>query len=222
MTDHPAPAGNLFDKPARPHPGIRVLVTGQVGLDKARFLDRVVAIARANGHEVAVFNVGERMYAEAPDIVPGRILDLPRQRLTALRRSVFKDILTEARTGKNLIVNTHATFRWKHGLFHAYDHNQITQLAPNLYVTLVDNVDAVHERLDRDHEVRHSLKDILVWREEEIVVTEAMAEAVSVRPAAHRNFLASSIVTVNGPWRICFEFRRGDAYDVEIVNYHKG
>ena len=29
-------------------------------------------------------------------------------------------------------------------------------------------------------------------------------------------------MTVNGLWRICFEFRRGDAYDVEIVDYHKG
>jgi toxin HigB-1 len=29
-------------------------------------------------------------------------------------------------------------------------------------------------------------------------------------------------VSVNGPWRICFVFRDGDAYDVEIVDYHKG
>jgi toxin HigB-1 len=29
-------------------------------------------------------------------------------------------------------------------------------------------------------------------------------------------------MTVNERWRICFEFRRGDAYDVEIVDYHKG
>jgi proteic killer suppression protein len=29
-------------------------------------------------------------------------------------------------------------------------------------------------------------------------------------------------MTVNGPWRICFEFRKGDAYGVEIVNYHRG
>ena len=27
---------------------------------------------------------------------------------------------------------------------------------------------------------------------------------------------------VNGPWRICFEFKDGDAYDVEIIDYHKG
>jgi proteic killer suppression protein len=29
-------------------------------------------------------------------------------------------------------------------------------------------------------------------------------------------------MTVNGPWRVCFEYRKGDAYEVEIVDYHKG
>jgi toxin HigB-1 len=29
-------------------------------------------------------------------------------------------------------------------------------------------------------------------------------------------------MTVNGPWRLCFEFRNGDAHEVEIVDYHKG
>lgn len=29
-------------------------------------------------------------------------------------------------------------------------------------------------------------------------------------------------MTVNGRWRICFEFTRGDAWNVEIVDYHKG
>jgi len=29
-------------------------------------------------------------------------------------------------------------------------------------------------------------------------------------------------MTVNGPWRICFRFKDGNAYDVEIVDYHKG
>ena len=29
-------------------------------------------------------------------------------------------------------------------------------------------------------------------------------------------------MTINGPWRICFEFRKGDAYNVEITDYHRG
>ena len=27
-------------------------------------------------------------------------------------------------------------------------------------------------------------------------------------------------MTVNGPWRLCFRFADGDAWDVEIVDYH--
>jgi len=27
-------------------------------------------------------------------------------------------------------------------------------------------------------------------------------------------------ITVNGPWRICFRFKDGHAYDVEIIDYH--
>ena len=27
-------------------------------------------------------------------------------------------------------------------------------------------------------------------------------------------------ITINGPWRICFRFEGGDAWDVEIVDYH--
>jgi proteic killer suppression protein len=29
-------------------------------------------------------------------------------------------------------------------------------------------------------------------------------------------------MTVNARWRICFEFRQGDAYEIEITDYHKG
>jgi toxin HigB-1 len=29
-------------------------------------------------------------------------------------------------------------------------------------------------------------------------------------------------MTVNGPWRVCFAFSKCDAYEVEIVDYHKG
>jgi toxin HigB-1 len=31
-----------------------------------------------------------------------------------------------------------------------------------------------------------------------------------------------SAMTVNERWRICFEFRKDDAYEVEIVDYHRG
>jgi len=29
-------------------------------------------------------------------------------------------------------------------------------------------------------------------------------------------------ISINGPWRICFEWRDGNAYNVEITDYHRG
>ena len=49
---------------------MRVVVTGQVGLDKKPFLHRVAEILRAGGREIAVHNLGEMMSAEAPDVAP--------------------------------------------------------------------------------------------------------------------------------------------------------
>jgi adenylate kinase len=168
--------GPLFRPPR--HANRRVVVTGQVGVDKKPFLEKLAALAEARGHRCRLFHIGEMMYAEAPDVRPGKILDLPLARLNALRRSVMKDVLARVDGPETVIVNTHAAFRWKHGLFPAFDHDQMAALDADIYITLVDNVDAIHERLTREHDLRHTLKDILVWREEEILATEILANAI--------------------------------------------
>jgi len=210
MSGNPGHTGRLFSD--RHHTGVRVVVTGQVGVDKKPFLERVAEMARAHDRDVTLCHVGDMMYGEAPDVVPGRILDLPRQRLDSLRRSAFKDILAISERATNLIVNTHATFRWRHGLFLAYDYDQMARLDADLYVVLVDNVDAVHERLTRDHDLRHTLKDILVWREEEIVVTESMAAAI--RGYGHCYIVARGVErdTAEMLYRLMFEPHRKRVY----------
>jgi adenylate kinase len=155
---------------------MRVVVTGQVGLDKGAYLEQVAQLCRGEGCAVDVFHIGRMMYAEAPDVAQGKILDLPLSRLNNLRRSVFKDVLSKCSPTRSAIINTHATFRWRHGLFPAFDYDQIEALNADLYVTLVDNVDRVHWRLVRDGHTDHSLKDLMVWREEEILATEVLAQ----------------------------------------------
>jgi hypothetical protein len=150
-----------------------------VGLNKKSYLEEVCRIARQDGQEIALCNVGDMMYAEAPDVPPGKILDISLKRLHSLRRSVFKDIVIEARRAPNLIVNTHATFRWRHGLFPAVDFDQMRQLNADMYVCLIDGVAAMHLRLLQDHAVEHSLKDLIVWREEEIISTEMLGKGIN-------------------------------------------
>lgn len=157
---------------------MRIVVTGQVGLDKKPFLQRVCELAGPEGFAPVVANVGQMMYAEAPDVAAGRILDLPLGRLNGLRRSVFKDILALCQNNRDVIVNTHATFRWRHGLFYAFDYDQMKLLNADLYIVLVDNVDRVHYRLRRDGHHDHTLKDLMVWREEEMLATELLSQIV--------------------------------------------
>ncbi|MCC7145618.1 MAG: AAA family ATPase [Phycisphaeraceae bacterium] len=157
---------------------MRAIVTGQVGMDKRPYLQRVVQLASERGESVALYNVGQMMYAEAPDLSPGRILDLPLSRLSSLRRSAFKDIITESAKYKHILVNTHATFRWRHGLFSAFDFDQARALAPDMLICLVDNIEVVHRRLHGEHTLDVSLKDLMVWREEEIMATELLAQAL--------------------------------------------
>lgn len=189
----------------RERTGRRVVITGQVGVDKKPFVQRVVDLARESGEEVELYNVGDMMYADAPDVRPGRILDLPLARLNSLRRAAFKEILLDAGNHDNVIVNTHASFRWKHGLFPAFDHDNMKALDADLYITLVDNVDAVHERLLREHDLPHTLKDILVWREEEILATEVMAD--SIRGPGHFYVVARGIEdhTLRSLYRLIFK-----------------
>ena len=160
---------------------MRAVVTGQIGVDKSPYLKAVCEQAGQRGGKIDLFNVGSMMYKEALDVRPGRILDLPISRLASLRRAAFKDIISSSSPvseHENVIVNTHATFRWHHGLFSAFDFDQMSLLKPDMFICLVDNVETVHQRLHEEHDIDATLKDCMVWREEEILATELLANAM--------------------------------------------
>jgi len=188
------------------------VVTGMVGIDKKRYLERVCDLARSAGKTVTLCNVGDMMYAEAPDIAPGHILDMPLARLRGLRRSVFKDIIARRKDCENLIINTHATFRWRHGLFVAFDFDQMRQLDADMYICLIDSADALHIRLSSEHPIQHSLKDLLVWREEEILATEMMQQGVNADSLYYCLSRGTGEGTFEACYRLIFERRRKKAY----------
>ncbi|MBL9121054.1 MAG: AAA family ATPase [Phycisphaerae bacterium] len=163
---------------------MRAVVTGQIGVDKKPYLKAVADLGGTRGTNVELFHLGDLMYREAPDVRPGRILDLPLSRLTNLRRAAFKDVVNAtmpAKDHKHVVVNTHATFRWRHGLFPAFDFDLMRRLEPDMFICLVDNVEVVHHRLHQEHDIDATLKDCMVWREEEILATELLADALGCR-----------------------------------------
>jgi len=191
---------------------MKIVVTGMVGVDKKSYLQRVCQFAAKKGKEVVLCNVGDMMYAEAPDIPPGKILDIPMKRLNSLRRSVFKDIISKAKKAPNLIVNTHATFRWRHGLFPAVDFDQMRQLDADMYICLIDGVIALHSRLTDEHSVEHSLKDLIVWREEEIIGTEMLFKGVDESAKFYCFARGCEEQTTEAFYGLVFEQSRKKAY----------
>lgn len=189
-----------------------IVVAGMVGLDKKKYLEEVCAYAKTQGKDILLCSVGDMMYAESRDVPAGRILDISRQRLHSLRRSVFKDIIARARDHEHVIVNTHATFRWRHGLFPAFDFFQIRDLKPDLFVCIIDSAERLHVRLKKDHHGQHTLKDLLVWREEEILGTQMMQQGS--RPESPFYCLALGLKknTVETFYRLAFEPKRSKVY----------
>ncbi|HNS21059.1 MAG TPA: AAA family ATPase [Sedimentisphaerales bacterium] len=181
-----------------------IVVTGMVGLNKKSYLEAVCRFAGRNGQQVELRSVGDMMYAEAPDVPPGKILDISLKRLDSLRRSVFKDIIAVATEVPNLIVNTHATFRWRHGLFPAVDFDQMRQLNADMYICLIDGVVAMHLRLLEQHAVEHSLKDLIVWREEEIISTEMLCKGINDQVPFYCLSLGATEPTVDTFYRLAF------------------
>ncbi len=189
-----------------------IVVTGMVGLEKKSYLEKVCQMAGQHGENVLLCNVGDQMYAEAPDIAEGKILDIPMKRLSSLRRSVFKDIIAKAKEADNLIVNTHATFRWRHGLFPAVDFDQMRQLNADFYINMIDGIAALNSRLASEHSIEHTLKDLIVWREEEIICTEMLYKAVNEKAGFYCLARGSRQQTIETFYRLIFEQQRKKAY----------
>lgn len=163
---------------------MRVVFTGQSGVNKKEYLSQLKEIVESEGRTIEIYCVGDMMEKEARDeIHADRILHLPLTELRSLRRSVFKEIITDSKEKENCILDTHAVFRWKGGLFPAFDLDQLREFKPDMFVTLIDDVDEIRDRLHSKVETEGwqglTLKDIMVWREEEIVVTGIIAQFLS-------------------------------------------
>jgi adenylate kinase len=182
-----------------------IVVTGMVGLDKKSYLKKLCELAERKNKEILLCNVGDMMYAEAPDIPQGKILDISLKRLHQLRRSVFKDIIAKVKTSPNLIVNTHATFRWRHGLFPAVDFDQMRQLSADMYICLIDGVASLHSRLADEHSIVHTLKDLIVWREEEIIGTEMLCKGINDRTPFYCLARGAETETIDAFYNLLFE-----------------
>jgi adenylate kinase len=156
-------------------------LTGQVGLDKGEYVARLAGLASERGLKVSSATVGKEMRQLHPNQPEEQtILNLDPPELEILRRQAWVKILsdTDAADADVFVVNSHAVFRWRHGLFSAIDLDLVLAYQPGLVVTLVDDVHAVKQGLMDRGTDDFDLWEILAWREEEVLLSKFLADCL--------------------------------------------
>jgi hypothetical protein len=159
---------------------VNVVFTGQSGLDKRSLISDLKLLAESRGKRVELFSIGEMMYRTL-DVPKRRILKLPLGRLELTRSQAFQEVqhyMTQ-NPEDNVYIDTHATFRWEDGLFSGFAPQEITELAPDLCICFVADVDQVKAGLAySDYPLKLTLRDIMTWREEEMLGSGLIAAIV--------------------------------------------
>lgn len=144
-------AGQFIESVSKSKPGIRVFNTGDT-----------------------IFDIAEEMRRP---IRRAKVLDKLDPELDPYRAAAFERILKEAKNCEDVILRTHACFRWKNCLRKAFDLFYLKEFEPDYYVTIVDNIGRIKARMERNRQWKGKLtiKEILIWRAEETLLTELMA-----------------------------------------------
>ncbi|MEZ0345131.1 MAG: hypothetical protein ABWK01_01080 [Infirmifilum sp.] len=157
-------------------------VTGISGSGRLVKLQEVQSL----NSSLAIIDVGSKMYRKSADLgiqIPdGKILDMDPLALDYLRAATFEDVLREIeeirRRGGVAAVSTHVSFRWKKHLLSAFNFHYVNSLNPDVYINILDNAHNIYVNLqhERAWAGRLSLKEILIWRDEEAFITRMLAE----------------------------------------------
>ena len=90
---------------------MRVVISGQSGLNKYDYTEKLRKYIEDKGQSVALFHIGKRMCKEL-DISEEKILNSKLKQLDLVRQLVFEKIFKEIEREKpeNIILNTHLVF----------------------------------------------------------------------------------------------------------------
>jgi len=157
-----------------------IVCTGVSGSGRKSAILSMMEYAKSKGQKVELINVGERMYEKSDSlgytITEGKILDCSEKDLDYLRAIVFEDICREKDKTENLIINTHACFRWNKYITKAFDYYYLTKLNPDIYITVTDTIYSIYGRLETSQwKGRNALWELLAWRDEEEHITKTFS-----------------------------------------------
>lgn len=163
----------------------KILLTGQVGLKKSEYLEKVKQKLSERGLNLSLESVGPRMIENyTGKIDDTTILNLPKVLLDLLSQVTWKQILSELKKSQRenpdfFVINAHSVFRWHHGLFPSLELELVREFAPDMVLVLIDDVIKIKKGLKERGTDFFNLWELFAWREEEIWFSKFVADSVS-------------------------------------------
>ncbi len=171
---------------------MRIIISGISGSGRSAAVTDLQKFTEKNfpQKKIVIMNTNRKMWKVARelgmDVKREKMLDLAPPTLHALRSTVFERILKEVEEyeGKNkdvaIIINTHATFRWREHLMPGLDFFYLTKLQPDLFITIIDAINDIYDTLEANPlwGGMNNRLQLGIWQEEEAFITKLMAEII--------------------------------------------
>ena len=161
----------------------RILMVGQSGLEKSKYLEELQTILERQGYSLSFDTIGHKMIEiynnrYGRSITEDTILNLERDSLELLERQAWREII-ESMDSINTdfyVINTHVVFRWDHGLIPVIDVDLLLEYKPEIIVCLIDDIINIWHNLLKRGIYKFNLWELFVWREEEIWFGKFMSD----------------------------------------------
>lgn len=163
----------------------RIILTGVPGSGTSNFSSKYLEIADFN---ISSFNIGEILLGLAqesprkPPVFAENLLNMHPELLDALRDRAFDMAISkmekEQKPKDRILIDMHAQFFWNDVLTNAYDWRYLTQINPDLFITLIEKPSTIRDRqllTEQGQSQNHGLRDILLWQNIEVNVTSGWA-----------------------------------------------
>jgi hypothetical protein len=115
-----------------------------------------------------------------PGVVWERILDASPRILRLLRALAFQEISADVKSERDTvhIVDLHLCFRWKAYLTKGFEPYILNALRPYVrcFINIIEDLPKIQERLAGSAWGKRELKELLVWRDEELFLTDLFAD----------------------------------------------
>ncbi len=169
---------------------MRVIVSGISGSGRSDAVADLEDYLQKNypKKKIVIMNTNRMMWKTAQelrmDVKREKMLDLSPPTLQALRSTVFERILREVEELEEkhdelaIIINTHATFRWREHLLAGWDFFYLTKLKPDLFITIINIINEIYETLEANPlwKGMNNRLQLGIWQEEEAFTTKLMAD----------------------------------------------